>query len=49
MNIKIVWRETIGVDGEPIAPKDVVFYKGKIYWLHVRITSKKYPLYVYRM
>ena len=25
------------------------FYEGKIYWLHVRITSEEYALYVYTM
>ena len=48
-NIKRVWKEIIGVDGEPTAPKDVVFYKGKIYWLHVKVNSEEYALYVYRM
>ena len=48
-NIQRVWREAIGSDGEPIAPKDVVFYKGKFYWLHVKITSKEGASYVYRL
>ena len=30
-NVQRVWRETIGADGEPTAPKDAIFYKGKIY------------------
>ena len=47
-NVQRVWRETIGADGEPTAPKDVVFYKGKIYWLHVKITSEEGASYVYK-
>ena len=42
-------EKQFGADGEPTAPKDVVFYKGKIYWLHVKITSEEYTSYVYRM
>ena len=47
--MRIIWRETIGIDGEPISPKDAFFYKVKSYWLHVKIVSKEYTLYVYRM
>ena len=48
-SMKRVWRETIGVDGEPISPKDAIFYKGKLYWLHLRIVSKEDALYVFKM
>ena len=48
-NLQRVWRETIGVDGEPTAPKDAIFYKGKIYWLHVKITFEEGSSYVYRL
>ena len=44
--IQRVSRETIGADGEPTAPKDVVFYKEKNYWLHVKITSEEGASYV---
>ena len=40
-NIQRVWRETIGVDGEPTPSKEVVYFKGNIYWLHVKINSEE--------
>ena len=33
----------------PTPPKDVVFFNGKLYWLHMRIISEKDALYSYTM